>query len=233
MSCRPKKICHQELNGLYEHLFCFFGNLNWWPGDTKEEIIVGAVLTQNTNWKNVEKAITNLKNENLLNFQNILDADFCNLATAIKPSGFFNQKSERLKFIAKFMLENGFPDVLLEEGESFRKKLLSVKGIGPETADSILLYAFESPFFVVDAYTRRIFERHGVFEGGERYDDIAKCFVENLKKDIFTYNQYHAMIVETAKRWCFKKNPKCESCPVNVFGAKENTQTNKAMCEVS
>ncbi|MBS3145355.1 endonuclease III domain-containing protein [Candidatus Woesearchaeota archaeon] len=190
---------------IYNKLLNEYGKQNWWPTQTSErqfEIILGTILTQNTSWNNVEKAITNLKNNNLISKEKIKKVPLKRLASLIKPSGYFNQKTKRLKVIAKFLEENPNP---------CREELLKVNGIGPETADSILLYSFNKPYFVIDAYTKRIMQRIGYKE--DDYGELQKLFQKNLPKNYKIYNEFHALLVEHAKKYCRKK-PLCEKCPL-------------------
>ena len=201
---------------IYEKLFEFYGPQHWWPAEDKEEIIIGAVLTQNTAWKNVEKAIQNLKAKNLCSLAAIFETDIEELKDAIKPAGFFNQKSIYLKNISRFFKEEGGVEKLSNfQTEKLRKKLLNVKGIGKETADSILLYAFQRPIFVIDAYTKRLAERHKLTEKLD-YDSLQRLFTNNLPKDHQLFNEYHALIVKNAKEFCRKK-PDCKNCPLKEF----------------
>ncbi|MDD5169219.1 MAG: endonuclease III domain-containing protein [Syntrophales bacterium] len=201
----------------YELLNAFFGNLNWWPGESPIEIIIGAILTQNTSWRNVEKAISEMKSHNVLSISGILDAEERVLANLIRPSGYYNIKAARLKAFCRFVqdkydgsLEKMFTDELLP----LRKQLIEVKGIGDETADCILLYSGRKPIFVVDTYTRRILLRHGAINEKASYGEVQELFMQNLPPDISSYNQYHALFVETGKQFCLKKVPRCESCPL-------------------
>ncbi len=210
------QLSSKDLFLLYKHLYDYLGPQYWWPGETKEEISIGAILTQNTTWKNVEKAIENLKREGLLDFKKILELDKDYLAQLIKPSGYYNQKAQKLKNFAEFMLKEfgGKFDVSIDKW-SLREKLLSVKGVGKETADSIILYAFEKPIFVVDAYTKRILLRHGVIESDKiEYDEIAKLFYLSIPEDVKIYNEYHALFVNIGKNYCSKRTPKCNECPI-------------------
>ncbi len=196
------------LTEIYERLIEHYGNLNWWPGNSRDEVIIGAILTQNTSWTQVEKAIHNLQDKNLLSLQEIYSADHNTIAELIKPSGFFTQKTGYLKNTAEFFLQN---DVMQLNNSEFRKKLLSVKGIGQETADSILLYAFDIPFFVIDAYTKRIFSRLGFCNKSIKYNDLQTYFMQEINPEPKLYNNYHAMIVNLAKDNCRTK-PVCENC---------------------
>lgn len=193
---------------IYDILYTEYGKQGWWPVKTKNkqfEVIIGAVLTQNTNWKNVEKALINLEKEKLISIDGIRKVRKDRLAKLIKPSGYYNQKAERLKIIAEFFSKNKNPT---------RAELLAVKGIGPETADSILLYAFGKPVFVIDAYTKRIFSRIGMCDGNCEYNELQEKFHSALPKNVKMFNEYHALIVELAKRNC-KKKAECNGCPIN------------------
>lgn len=201
---------------VYERLYITFGPQHWWPGETPFEVIVGAILTQNTNWGNVEKAITNLKTEGILSPEGLRNVNHNHLAMLIKPSGYFNIKTGRLKHFIDYLyrrhggsLKNMFS---LDLGP-LRHELLGVKGIGPETADSILLYAGGYPIFVVDAYTGRIFHRLGILSEDMTYHDIQDCFMESLPHDTRMFNEFHALIVRLGKEYC-RPRPKCEGCPL-------------------
>jgi len=216
---------------LYKVLLEKFGHQNWWPIDRKYheknksdprfEVIIGAILTQNTSWSNVEKALENLKSKNMLNIKKISSVDIRILKEMIKPSGFFNQKANRLKNIAVYLHENYDDnlDVFFNRDiTEIREELLSLDGIGTETADSILLYAGDLPIFVVDAYTKRLCKRLPL-ETGESYDGIQEYFQERIKKHhkenelTQIYNELHALIVLLAKKYC-KKKPDCKNCPI-------------------
>ena len=203
---------------IYDMLLNHFGPQGWWPGDTPFEVMVGAVLTQNTNWVNVTKAIGNLKRESLLSFNKMHDLPVELLAEKIKPAGYFNLKARRLKNLLNFISEEYFgsiKDMFGEDTLSLREKILTVKGIGPETADSILLYAGNKPVFVVDTYTHRIFSRHNVIAEEEGYYEIQEYFTLSLPEDVGLYNEYHALIVRLGKEFCKKSKPLCSKCPLN------------------
>jgi len=209
---------------IYNSLYDYFGPLKWWPGDSPFEIIVGAILTQNTSWGNVEKAINNLKKEYLLKPQNLYNINQEELAQLIKPSGYYNIKAQRLKNFITFFIEeyNGSVEKMFSgDGEELRRKLLKVNGIGPETADSILLYAGEKPFFVVDAYTKRIFSRHRLISEHATYHQIQEFFIQNLDQDVELYNEFHAQIVMLGKIICTSKNPDCSNCPIAFLTSME------------
>jgi endonuclease III related protein len=212
---QPSKWLIAAYHALDKH----FGNLHWWPGDSPLEVIVGAILTQNTAWQNVEKAIANLKTAHLLSVEPLLTITESSLAELIRPSGYYNIKARRLKSFFTF-LQNRFHgnlDVMLgEETRTLRENMLQVKGIGEETADSILLYAGGKPVFVVDEYTRRVLTRHGIIGQRLAYGEIQRLFMEHLPHDASLYNQYHALLVNTGKNYCRKK-PRCEACPLNQF----------------
>ena len=206
----------QRLLKIFEILLENFGERHWWPGDTALEIIVGAVLTQNTSWKNVEKAITNLKSAGLLDIKSLHDAEEETLARHIRSSGYYNLKTIRLKNIIKVIHDEYMSSIeLLREKQLFelRLQLLGVKGIGEETADSILLYALEKPIFVIDAYTKRFLTNHGLYDGSYRYSEVQAFFMNNLPSDTYLFNEYHALIVALCQQFCVK-TPKCKECPL-------------------
>lgn len=200
---------------IYNKLYRSFGPQGWWPGDTRLEIIVGAILTQNTSWSNVEKAIINLKMAGALSSLTALKKVRTEtLASLIRPAGYYNVKAKRLKHCIDFMYKRLGPDLGRASRVNtavLRKELLAVHGIGPETADSILLYAFGRPLFVVDAYTRRIFSRHGLIKSDDGYDAIQSFFTGSLPPDSRLFNEYHALIVAVGKKFC-KTKPRCEGC---------------------
>jgi len=207
-------VSRPSLFDYYQAALKKLGPQGWWPGDTPFEICIGAILTQNTNWKNVEKAIQNLKTRNLLTPKKLYAVSLEELASLIRPAGYFNIKAKRLKNFLKFLVEEYDGDLeKMFEGrlETLREKLLSVKGIGPETADSILLYAGQKPIFVVDAYTKRIFLRHELLSDEADYHEIQRYFMDHLTDQIF--NEFHALIVNIGKSWCKSKQPDCEHCP--------------------
>ena len=197
---------------LYDTLLAHYGNLHWWPAKTPYEVMVGAVLTQNTAWSNVEKAIANFGGDLTPEF--LTDIDSAALVEIIRPAGFFNQKAAYLKAMTAWYAQYGF-DVETAKREplaKLRAELLSVKGIGQETADSILLYAFGFPTFVVDAYTNRLCERYPI-KAGDNYADVKAYFEENIPQSAEIFNSFHALIVINAKEHCRKK-PLCEGCPL-------------------
>lgn len=206
----------RDIPKIYQALFKHFGPQHWWPGETPFEVIVGAVLTQNTNWGNVEKAIVNLKNEGLLSVEKLHSILPERLAQVIKPAGYFNIKAKRLKNVVSFIV-NGYGGSLDEMRkqplEKLREQWLSVNGVGPETADSILLYALGKPVFVVDAYTKRFLTRHNMAVVSDDYNRVQKKFTDALDNDTQLFNEYHALIVKLAKVHC-KTKPDCDTCPL-------------------
>ncbi len=213
MSKKSKEI----LSEIYDRLLKHFGPQSWWPGETPFEVMVGAILTQNTNWKNVEKAIENLKKERVLSLQKLLQLSEPELAQLIRPAGFFNVKAKRLRAFLEFLQETYQGDIDRMRSiptQKLREQLLSVKGIGKETADSILLYALEHPIFVVDTYTYRVFTRHFLIEEEAGYDELQELAMNHLPPEVSHYNEYHALLVMTGKKFC-SPQPKCEACPLN------------------
>jgi endonuclease-3 related protein len=208
------------LMSYYSAMSELLGPMEWWPARTRFEVIVGAILTQNTAWTNVERAIENLRKENMLSQAAIERIPASRLGRLIRSSGYFRQKAKKLKAFVRFV-RNDFGGSLKRmftvPTMELREKLLSVHGIGPETADSILLYAGNHPIFVVDAYTRRILTRHDLTHAKASYDEVREYFEENLPRDARLYNEYHALIVNTGKNWCRNKNPICAACPLGLL----------------
>lgn len=200
---------------IYNKLLNHYGARDWWPADTPFEVVVGAVLTQNTNWNNVEKAITNLRQAQALTLDTILQLERERLEQLIRSAGFFRQKAQRLQLFCQHIKERhagSLDQLFLQPLNVVRAELLHLKGIGPETADSILLYAGQLPSFVVDAYTNRLFERLGIISGEEKYDEVRELFMTQLPEEVSLYNEYHALIVFHCKEFCRKK-PCCQGCP--------------------
>ena len=205
-----------KLKEVYKTLFKAFGPQRWWPGDTPFEIAVGAILTQNTNWGNVEKAIDNLKSARVLSAKKIHEMPAGDLAALIRPAGYFNIKAKRLKSFISFLMNDyhgSMATMKREDVHLLREKLLSVNGIGPETADSILLYALDKPVFVIDAYTKRVLSRHKIMDHDRSYEEFRGLFHSSLKKDLKLFNEYHALFVAVGKTYC-KPKPKCDRCPL-------------------
>ena len=203
--------------GVYDRLYAAFGPQDWWPADSALEMITGAVLTQNTAWVNVVKAMDRLKAEGALRWPVLHEVALDTLAEWIRPCGYFNLKARRLRALTSLIAGEygGRLEVMLAEpADRLREALLGVWGIGPETADSIVLYAAERPVFVVDAYTRRMMERHEWLGGGEPYDEVAARFTGSIPAETAIYNEFHALIVRLAKRHCHARNPDCGRCPL-------------------
>ena len=204
----------QQLMTVYQRLLEAYGIQTWWPADSTFEVMVGAVLTQNTSWINVEKAISNLKHSDSLSLEGILALSDEALAKLIKSSGYFNIKAKRLKNLCLWIAENGGESKLAElDTGILRSSLLQVNGVGPETADDILLYAFARPVFVIDTYTRRLFTSLRLIHGSEPYEDLRQNFEAELEPDISLFNQYHALIVRHAKEKC-QLTADCRHCDV-------------------
>ncbi|MBL7000498.1 MAG: endonuclease III domain-containing protein [Gammaproteobacteria bacterium] len=198
----------------YQRLLDFYGMQHWWPAEHVFEIMVGAILTQNTAWSNVEKAIANLKQHALCEAEPLAASAQNQLAQIIRPSGYYNQKAQRLIRFSRWYLEQGgYPSLLALAPEHLRQALLGINGIGEETADDMVLYAFARPYFVIDSYTRRIFSRLGLVSGTEKYAVMQAQFHRALEADVELYQQYHALIVTHAKQHCLK-TPQCTGCPL-------------------
>ncbi|MDR2611402.1 MAG: endonuclease III domain-containing protein [Deltaproteobacteria bacterium] len=203
---------------IYRLLLARFGPRDWWPGESPFEVMTGAVLTQNTAWRNVERAIANLRALGLTTPEAVLAADGEALERALVPSGYYTVKARRLRALCSSVLEGGAggldPEVLRLPLEALRERLLSVNGVGPETADSIVLYAAGKPSFVVDAYTRRILSRHSLAAGDEPYEEIRALFMDSLPRDARLYNEYHALLVAAGNMYCRPRAPRCAECPL-------------------
>lgn len=209
-------VSRRELIRIYRRLYDHYGDLHWWPANSSFEVSVGAILTQNTAWKNVEKAIRQLTRARALGVAKLDRISHRRLARLIKSAGYFNVKALRLKNFISFVAKRyrgSHAQMCRQRTARLRADLLSVNGIGPETADSILLYAAERPVFVIDAYTRRILSRHGVLAFEKSYDDFQQLFTKNLPRDVALYNQYHAMFVKVGNQFCRSK-PRCDTCPL-------------------
>jgi endonuclease-3 related protein len=201
---------------IYRRLYRAFGPQHWWPGETPFEVAVGAVLTQNTSWGNVEKAIENVKRKNALRSRTLHRMRHRELAMLIKPAGYFNIKAKRLKEFLNFLVYKYKGSMEAMKGidtDSLRKELLGIHGIGPETADSVLLYALQRPVFVIDAYTRRVLLRHGLVSERITYQEMQEIFHTNLPTDTGLFNEYHALLVRLGKDYC-RTRPRCEVCPL-------------------
>ncbi len=206
-----------RITNIYRLLYKKYGSQGWWPGDSQLECILGAILTQNTSWKNVEKAIHNLKNLNLISIEKLKLITTQELAVLIRPSGYFNQKAIKIKNFIAFLMDNyeGSLDIMFDEDDHvIRNELLSIKGIGPETADCIMLYGGNKPIFVIDTYTYRIFSRHGLVPEQTNYNEMQELFMDSLKNDPKMFNEYHALLVRVGKEHCRKQSPICAGCPL-------------------
>jgi len=215
-SCRHAVAKTVLLKKIYKILFHSFGPQKWWPAQTPFEVMVGAILVQNTNWNNTKRAIDQIKSRHLLTPKKLSTLRLKTLASLIRPAGYFNVKAKRLKnFLAFFVDRYGAQvrKMKARDCKQLRRELLDVNGIGEETADSMLLYALNKPFFVVDAYTRRIFSRHSLIKKDASYQEIQAMLMAHLGKDVSLFNEYHALIVRLAKEFCRTK-PLCEQCPL-------------------
>lgn len=209
----------KKLLKIFDILSAEAGPRRWWPARTSFEVMIGAILTQNTSWKNVEKAIYNLKRESALSFKKFSSMSEKEIAQLIRPSGYFNQKAKRLVTFCDFIRDEygGIIQRMKKQNTAIlRHQLLALNGIGPETADSILLYALEKPVFVIDLYTKRILSRHGLLPFSEAYDEYQRFFTDNMPEDTKLYNEYHALLVYCGNNYCRRK-PKCASCPLKGF----------------
>jgi endonuclease III related protein len=211
---RPKP--GRRLMAYYRRLFSRYGSQNWWPGDGPFEVAAGAILVQNTAWRNAEKAILNLKNAGALTPKAIHSLPLARLSRLIRPSGTYRIKARRLKAFVQFLMreyDGSLAQMFRDRPPDVRKKLIELPGIGPETADSILLYAGSLPFFVIDVYTRRVFSRHGFIEAKADYDTLQQWIMGSVIRDAQHYNEFHALIVRVGKDFCGPK-PDCRGCPL-------------------
>ncbi len=205
------------LQTAFEKLAAAYGPQHWWPGETPFEVLVGAVLTQNTSWQNVERALDNLRESGTLDLSELHKIPTEELAELIRPCGYYNQKAKRLKNLVRYVVEQHHGDLracLEQPLHELREQLLSVNGVGLETADSIVLYAAHLPLFVIDAYTARVLKRHGWIEPEADYHAMQDLFQRQLPEDVQLYNEFHALLVRVGKQFCGTK-PKCEACPLN------------------
>ncbi len=208
----------QKLKKIYSSLLSAFGERGWWPADSTEEVLIGAVLAPNVSWKNVKKAINNLSQQGLLSIKNIHLAKAETIAPLIKSTRYYNQKTQSLKSTCELIFQNWngkINNAKIEDTNELRNIFLGIKGIGNETADSILLYVLDKPVFVIDAYTKRIFSRIGLMDKNQSYKKFQALFMDNLEKDIDLYKDYHAQIVYLGHYFC-KTKPLCGECPLNL-----------------
>ena len=206
----------KQLMDIYDRLYTAFGSRHWWPAGSAEEVIIGAILTQNITWKNVKQAIAAMKAQRVLSFKAIAEMDEEKLAPVIRPARFLNQKARALKVFAEYFgRQYGYslPRMKKRDLRELRDELLGLYRIGPETADSILLYGLEKPTFVVDAYTFRILSRHGLIPEACSYEELRQLFMAHLPTQAPLYQEYHALLVRLGKEWC-RPQPRCPSCPV-------------------
>lgn len=213
------------LGQFYTTAYSRLGPQHWWPARARFEVIIGAILTQSTAWGNVERAIANLRRERLLTPRALERVPFQKLSRIVRPSGYFRQKAKKLKAFVQFLRREyggSLERMFRTPTADLREKLLGVHGIGPETADSILLYAGNHPVFVVDAYTKRILARHGMIGEKAGYEEIRELFEQNLPRETKLYNEFHALLVEVGKHWCRPQEARCHECPLGPLLATED-----------
>ncbi|MCX7792974.1 MAG: endonuclease III domain-containing protein [Thermodesulfovibrionales bacterium] len=224
-----RKNHRRTLKEIFIKLYSTFGPQHWWPAETPFEIAIGAILTQNTNWQNVERAIRNIKERGILEPAKLYVIKTDELAKLIRPAGYYNVKAKRLKIFVDFLVREfsgRIENMALMDTEDIRKRLLELDGIGPETADSIILYALNKPVFVIDAYTKRVLSRHGIIEENASYEEVQSLFHKNLERDSALYNEYHALFVRLGKTFC-KTKPVCEGCPLDERNNKKKGKKGK------
>jgi len=211
------RFSSSRLLELYQQLFDHFGPQHWWPAETPLEVVLGAILTQNTNWSNVEKALANLQQAEALSIVRLAALPDEELQELIRPSGFFRQKAARIKRFVRYLEDHhqgGLERLLSQDMNRARNELLKLNGIGPETADAILLYAGGRPSFVIDAYTVRLLQRLGLLENNPGYETLRLAVMQALPVDAGLFNEFHALIVRTCKLYCRKRDPICRDCPL-------------------
>lgn len=216
----PKLYSVPTIHQMFLTLYKAFGPQHWWPAESPFEVIIGAILTQNTAWVNVEKALANLKEAGIFNPQALYQTDLETLSLLIRPAGYFNQKARKINNFLDFFFSTYGGELSRmwhESLESLREKLLKVPGIGQETADSILLYAGGKRIFVVDAYTRRVVKRHQLVEAKANYAEVQQLFMENLPRNTELYNEFHALLVRLGKEFCCKRESLCQRCPLRGY----------------
>lgn len=224
-----------RLREIYVRLYTHFGPQHWWPGHGAFEVVVGAILTQNTAWTNVEKALANLKRAGVLHPARLHRTRVQAVARLIRPSGYFNLKAKKLKAFVRFLFDahqGKLSHLFALDAESLRKELLAIYGIGSETADSIILYAAQQPIFVIDAYTQRIAVRLGLSRGDASYEDLQALFMDHLPRSVQLFNEYHALLVALGKNICKKRSPLCPICPLQELcpTGKAMSRVNEPMC---
>jgi endonuclease III related protein len=204
----------------YQTLLRQFGPQGWWPARTRLEVILGAVLTQNTSWRNVTVAIRRLRKAGFLRWTQLLRASTAQLESCIRPAGYFRQKARTIRTFAEWLKsshQGSLKELFAQPPELLRGQLLQLRGLGPETVDAILLYAGKQPFFVADAYTRRVLARHGLISPGDGYSQAQQFLHQHLPAEEAVYNEFHALLVEAGKRYCKRQAPQCEGCPLRDF----------------
>lgn len=212
----PREI----LLAFYAGLFESFGPQRWWPARTRWEVIWGAILVQNTSWRNAAAALRNLRNAGLLTWRRMREVSLSELEPLIRPAGFYRQKAKTLRCFADWILQaygGSLNTLFAQDAAQVRARLLAVRGIGPETADAILLYAGRQPSFVADAYTRRVLSRHNLFHASTDYAAARAFLHQNLPPDQSLFNEFHALLVEAAKRYCHRNVANCDACPLQRF----------------
>lgn len=217
----------EVLNTYYEVLLRQFGPQGWWPARTRLEVILGAILTQNTNWQNAARAIARLRDAGFLHWSRLQKASAAEIEECVRPAGYFRQKARTIRNFAEWLhsVHQGSLDRLFaQSAEDARSQLLALRGLGPETADAILLYAGKLPFFVADAYTRRILARHNLISDGNGYQSAQSFLHQHLPADERLFNEFHALLVEAGKRHCKRQQAQCQGCPLEPYlPARENT----------
>lgn len=220
MKTKQQKNMNHQLMRYYEKMLEHFGPRGWWPGETTLEICIGAILTQSVSWKNVAKALQNLKNKGLLDIDQLYQSPIEQIEQCIHPTLYYRMKAKKIKAFINHMVhhhEGCFEHLFGQSINQLREELLGIYGIGQETADSMILYAAEKPIFVVDAYTRRIFSRIGLFAEDITYHEMQQFFMNHLEADTPLYNEYHALIVGVGNGFCANKKPKCTFCPLEAY----------------
>ena len=219
-AARPSELKRLRLRKIYTHLYRQLGPQRWWPARSTFEMIAGAILTQATNWHNVEKAISRLRRQRALQPQGLLALGRRGLEHAVRPARYFRQKAVRLRMFASWYLaryQGQARRLFAKRWRVVRQELLALHGIGPETADAILLYAGKQPVFVVDAYTQRIFRRHRLIGSAAGYEDTQRFVMKSLRGGERVYNEFHALLVALGKRYCHRRDPDCSRCPLRTF----------------
>ena len=216
---RPDRKVRGALRRYYRRLWAHFGPQHWWPGDTRFEVILGALLTQNTSWRNAEIALGNLRRRRLLSPRKLGCLSAVRLSRLLRPSGYYRQKTRTVRSFLRYLEKRcagSLNRLFRQPTPSLRAELLSLPGVGPETADSILLYAGQRPVFVIDDYTRRVLDRHGLAPAAAGYAELQHLFQHSLPPDPALYNEYHALLVAVGKTYCHRQQPNCPACPLGV-----------------